>query len=475
MVINSDIVFDIDLKALCTYHQQSANPVTMVMHDYPAFNSVSVNSDDCVARFAAGKIPPASLDPSERLLAFTGIQVLDPLVLDYIPPEQFYSSIDAYSRLIDAGFQINAYIPERIYWRDIGTPASYLQTVFEQMAASAFPKIWPESYQNPHEFALASLSRNQLKGDGSDRKWSRVVSGEHSLIMVEHGIAEPEPPSEAKSFLCIGDHLLRQGVAVPQIYAGDAFAGLMLLEDLGDISLQAAIQNDKNEQGVILLYQQVIDQLVTMHQSAAKGFDTAWTYQSACYDPTLILEKECRYFLEAFVRDYGQLEAAFQQYEEEFNYLAENALKGAHIGFMHRDLQSRNIMICKGRPFFIDFQGGRLGPIQYDLASLLIDPYVNLPEEIQQCLLTYGIQMLSRATSVDPASFKQCYAYCALARNLQMLGAFGYLSHHKQKSYFKQYIPIALKSLAHRLDQFSATEFKQLKLLSKRLVEILCK
>jgi aminoglycoside/choline kinase family phosphotransferase len=171
------------------------------------------------------------------------------------------------------------------------------------------------------------------------------------------------------------------------------------------------------------------------------------------------------------VREYAQLEASFHQFEKEFNHLAEKALLGALFGFMHRDLQSRNIMIHQDEPYFIDFQGGRLGPLQYDLASLLIDPYVNLAEAMQRSLLNYCVKSLSLTKNIDPFAFEQCFSYCALARNLQMLGAFGFLSLRKQKPYFKKYIPIALKSLKNRLDQFKPAEFGQLRLLVDKLMD----
>src|SRR5210317_1459900 len=121
------------------------------------------------------------------------------------------------------------------------------------------------------------------------------------------------------------------------------------------------------------------------------------------------------------------------------------------MGFMHRDMQSRNIMI-KGRDiYFIDFQGGRIGPIQYDLASLLIDPYVELPHAIQAQLIDYSIEVLAAQTELTPEKFLSCYHYCRLTRNLQILGAYAYLSKVKGKKHFESYIPAAVRSLRSNL------------------------
>ncbi len=121
-------------------------------------------------------------------------------------------------------------------------------------------------------------------------------------------------------------------------------------------------------------------------------------------------------------------------------------------------------MVKNGDYYFIDFQGGRMGPIEYDLASLLIDPYVSLPYPVQNQLLEYCIEKLLSSVDFDPDKFRTCFRYCALTRNLQILGAFGYLSKVKGKTYFEQYIPKAVETLKKNL--FSLSDFKLPKLMS---------
>jgi aminoglycoside/choline kinase family phosphotransferase len=161
----------------------------------------------------------------------------------------------------------------------------------------------------------------------------------------------------------------------------------------------------------------------------------------------MILEKECRYFVEAFLNTYCNLDLSFDRFKDEFVSLSEKALKFAVTGFMHRDFQSRNIMFKENRPYVIDFQGGRRGPVQYDLASLLIDPYVELSESVRKDLAGYGAEKMSGLKAIDTDRFMTGYRYCCITRNLQILGAFGFLSRVKNKPSFENYIPAASRTL----------------------------
>jgi aminoglycoside/choline kinase family phosphotransferase len=194
-----------------------------------------------------------------------------------------------------------------------------------------------------------------------------------------------------------------------------------------------------------------------------KQFDRSWPYQTQYYDKEVILENECRYFVDAFLRRYLNLNVCYDDFKDEFILLADKALEFSVNGFMHRDFQSRNIMIKNRKPYFIDFQGGRIGPIQYDLASLLIDPYVALSRHVQDQLLDYCVDKLLSYIHIDKKKFCLCYKYCAITRNLQMLGAFGYLSLVKGKTYFEQFIPAATESLKYNLSVVEDTQFPRLK------------
>jgi len=346
-------------------------------------------------------------------------------------------------------------------WKDIGTPQRYRQTVLARMAPHAFQRAFGINVRGPVDYA-------PLPGDGSDRKWYRVSAGARKLILADHGIRKQEAPSEVDAFVAIGRHLLNRGIPVPEIFLSDTFSGLVFLEDLGDDSLQKVVRGLEDRDAVSACYRAVIDILVKVSVAGAVGFDPGWTYQTPEYDRALILEKECRYFVDAFLNGYLKRRVLFAAVEEEFSILADNALRYAAIGLMHRDLQSRNIMVKNGRCYLIDFQGGRIGPIQYDLASLLIDPYVELPPEMQAGLLSYCFANYAKHSDISRDAFEKGYRYCALTRNLQMLGAFGCLSRQKGKTYFEKYIPPAIKTLKDNLGMVPE-EFSRLRRIVNHL------
>lgn len=442
MVINADIVTTIDFKAVYDFHCQHRHPVTLVLADDPEFNSVKIDANGFVTEFHNAKT--ASDRFTESALTFTGIQVLDREILKFITPRIPSSSIDAYTRMLAEGKNIKAYISHETDWKDIGTPERYKSAAFESMVSNTFQQVLPDTRPR-------AASREHLKGDGSDRQWYRLKMGQESMILVDHGIRTSDRINETDAFVNIGRYLFNQGLPVPQIYEADTFAGYVFLEDLGNIDLQGAVRQSGSFKKIIDLYQRVIHLLMKFSSSDADQFNPAWCYQTPRYDKGLILEKECRYFVEAFLNSYLGLKIEYSDLKKEFEYLAENALKHSVQGLMHRDFQSRNIMIKNDQIYFIDFQGARMGPIQYDLASLLIDPYVDLPQDIQTQLLAYALEKLQERMRLAAANFNWCYRFCSLTRNLQILGAFGYLTRIKGKMHFEKYIPPAVRTLAHNL------------------------
>jgi len=457
MVVNSDIVTDIDLRKVYDYHLNHKNPVTLVLYDNHTFNSVSFNKNGFITNFEK-----ESSIPSSAMLTFTGIQVINPEVLDFIPANVFSSIIDAYKKMISKGEKIKAFISEKDYWQDIGTHASYKKAVFDMMAPEAFNKAFPDSL--PHK-----IEQTKLKGDGSERKWYRLTAENRSLIMADHGIRDISETCEVDSFVAIGLHLHEAKLPVPKIHMYDTFSGLVFLEDLGDVNLQTLVQKAENPEVIFSHYKSVINCFIDVSVSGATGFDLSWTYQSETYDKNLIMERECRYFVEAFLTGYLGIHSNFEDLKDEFSLLADHALVSSFNGFMHRDLQSHNIMVKNGDYYFIDFQGGRMGPIEYDLASLLIDPYVSLPYPVQDQLLEYCIEKLLSSVDFDPDKFRTCFKYCALTRNLQILGAFGYLSKVKVKTYFEKYIPQAVETLKKNLFSLFSLELPKLMSIVKKI------
>ncbi|MGD8835182.1 MAG: sugar phosphate nucleotidyltransferase [Desulfobacteraceae bacterium] len=457
LVINADIVSNIDLARVCEYHQNHAHPVTMVMHDHARFNSVSVDAEDFITGFG-----PRRQNPQHRTLAFTGIHVLDRCVLNYLPPQGPAHIIDAYTKMIEAGERIKAQVIRGHRWYDIGTPENYQSAVYDHMAPEAFIKAFGHR-------PAGALQKVPLKGDGSDRRWSRIHDTENSLIVVEHGIRSSTGVQEVDAYVSIGRHLAAHRVAVPKIHAHDRHAGLVFNQDLGDTHLQTFIgKMDANES--CKHYQAVIDQWIVMAVEAGRSFDTVWTYQTPYYDAQVVLDNECRYFTQAFVEGYLGWPPAYEELRQEFEQLAEKIMQAGIAGFVHRDFQSRNIMIQGEKPYFIDFQGGRLGPIQYDLASLLIDPYTDLPGPVQSQLLVYAVEKLRNCIEFNRDQFLKGYGFCAVSRNLQILGAFAFLSRIKGKPHFETYIPIAARSLQRNLACLKGLSLPKLEKIAEKIV-----
>lgn len=452
MVVNGDIVFNYDLKKIYDFHLSHDHPVTMVLCNDSEFNTVGINPDHFVTGFQTAAAKATITDSAEGMpaaakfqLTFTGIHVIDTEILDHIAPGQFVNIIDVYAKLLSKGRKIKAYVDEMSTWKDIGTPQRYRQAAYARMAPAAFAAAFGQSAS---QYVSSTIKKTPLKGDGSDRRWYRLKNNANRLVMVDHGIRPTDKVGEADAFAAIGRHLRQKGLAVPRIHLADPFAGLVFMQDLGDTHLQAHVAAMNHDDEILDCYRLVIDGAVSMWKRGAQGFNKNWAYQGAAYDEALIVEKECRYFVEAFLHGFLNIELEFDTLAPEFYDLAQKAVRYGLNGFMHRDLQSRNIMIHERRPFFIDFQGGRLGPLQYDLASLLIDPYVNLAPHIQNKLVDYCRTLIP---ADDAKKFQRGYDYCRITRNLQMLGAFGFLSRQKNKPFFEAYIAPAIATLKTNL------------------------
>jgi aminoglycoside/choline kinase family phosphotransferase len=216
------------------------------------------------------------------------------------------------------------------------------------------------------------------------------------------------------------------------------------------------------------LYRRVIEALIHMSEAGIRGFDPAWCHQGSRYDRQTVVECEGRYFIDAYVRGVAGATVGDDVIMPAFEHLARCIERVRPVGFMHRDFQSRNIMVAGDRIGIIDYQGGRRGPLAYDLASLLIDPYVDLPADLQAALLADAVTALG-LSGQGAQDFIAGYRYCALARNLQILGAFGFLWRIKGKAGFAGYTPAALAGLKRRLTEMADPALAPLQALVRKL------
>jgi aminoglycoside/choline kinase family phosphotransferase len=289
-----------------------------------------------------------------------------------------------------------------------------------------------------------------LAGDGSDRLFFRLP-GEPSLVLLYH----PQPPgqkvTENDSYFLIGRHLKARGVPVPEIFVYCREEGWMLLEDVGDLSLATAVEENPSDKEIPARYRQALEILVDQQLKGGQGFNPDWCFDTPAVTRPFLLERECRYFVWAFLQGYLGLEVVEADLVPDFERLLAGIRTEESPYFLHRDFQSRNLFVQGGRLRVLDFQGGRLGPLGYDLAALLIDPYVDLPPDRQEELVSLYQELLGQHLPVGAGNFQEQYERLALCRNLQILGAFGFLTREKGKPQFARYIPPAVAGLRRRL------------------------
>uniref|UniRef100_A0A7C3UXE6 Aminoglycoside phosphotransferase n=1 Tax=Desulfobacca acetoxidans TaxID=60893 RepID=A0A7C3UXE6_9BACT len=306
-----------------------------------------------------------------------------------------------------------------------------------------------------------------LAGDGSDRRFFRVPGGT-SLVLLYH----PRPPgarvTENDSYALIGRHLKARGVPVPEIYVYCREENWLLLEDVGDLSLAEAAAGAAGDREILAWYQQALRILVNQQIAGRQGFNPAWCFDTPAVTRQFLWERECRYFVRAFLQGYLGLDLDEADLQPDFERLLAGCRPEESAFFLHRDFQSKNLFVQGENLRVLDFQGGRLGPLAYDLAALLIDPYVDLDPVRQEELFSAYLDLLANQAAVDRPAFREQYDHLALCRNLQILGAFGFLTRVKGKGQFARYIPTAVAGLRRRLAP-RATDFPRLAAMMDKL------
>lgn len=307
-----------------------------------------------------------------------------------------------------------------------------------------------------------------LRGDGSDRGFLRICEAGRSLIAILPSPTMVHALAEARAVWEIGRHLAVRSVPVPALFGFDPSTGIVLCEDLGDCQFQGIIAAGSPAE-VAGLYRQALELLLQMQLGGRTGFDPQWCWDTPVYDRELMLARESGYFRDACCRDYLGMTGLLPGLEEDFRRLADLAAGHPAGFFLHRDFQSRNLIVKDGRLRVLDFQGGRLGPLGYDLASLLNDPYVDLPVATREELFGYYLQLLSDQAPELIDGFVEGYLWLALQRNLQILGAFAFLSKVKGKSFFQAYLLPAAVNLRRLLQGPGGVKLPVLRALAAEL------
>ncbi len=285
-----------------------------------------------------------------------------------------------------------------------------------------------------------------LQGElgGSGRKIIRLANENVTAIGILYGVRE-----ENVAFLEFSKHFRRHGLPVPEIYAEDLSHGAYLEEDLGDTTLFEFLS--KNRAGgniapqVVEAYRKVVAVLPRFQAEAGRDLNYKVCYPCASFDRQSIAW-DLNYFKYYFLRLAG-IPFNEQALEDDFGRLTEFLLSAPRDYFLYRDFQSRNIMLRNGDPFFVDYQGGRKGALQYDIASLLYDAKADLPPELRQQLLDHYLDRLSSFIKLDRAAFMQHFYPYVYIRIMQALGAYGFRGFYERKAHFLQSVPYALKNL----------------------------
>ena len=289
-----------------------------------------------------------------------------------------------------------------------------------------------------------------ISGGGSDRSFFRIEKqGKSNILMVS-----PAQDGDFRYYCEIGRFLRALGIGVPEFYEADQEKKILFMEDVGEESLYLKFQRGMKEDEVTYWYHKVLETLAQMQVEGEKK----WTDCPAVTERTFdyqTLRWETEYFQENFLGKYCGIAIPDQTgLSREFKALAEK-VASEPLYFMHRDFQSQNIMVHHDEVRIIDFQGARRGLLQYDVAAVLKDAYVVLPETTRKKLLVFYLDKLEDhgLTIVDRDHFYEVFILAGLQRNMQALGAFSFLSLVKGKEWFKQYIPAGVAYLDQALQE----------------------
>jgi aminoglycoside/choline kinase family phosphotransferase len=292
----------------------------------------------------------------------------------------------------------------------------------------------------------------RLPETASGRKYYRLQAGKTTAIGVHN-----DNKRENDAFLYLSSHLKKHNVNVPDVYRADINKGIYLIQDLGDINLYIYAEDIKGKENYSDLatgiYRKVIDEMPKIQIKASGDMDFSMCYPRAEFDYQSIMW-DLNYFKYYFLKLAG-VKFDEQYLEDDFQVFVRYLLEADSNYFLYRDFQSRNIMIKDDELYFIDYQGGRRGALQYDLASLLFEAKTVLTVGARQELLDYYIKINSKERSFNSKQFIKFYPSYILARIVQAMGAYGYRGYFERKSFFLRSIPYAVRNIEWLINNFN--------------------
>ncbi|HEX4537579.1 MAG TPA: RNase adapter RapZ [Candidatus Acidoferrum sp.] len=285
-----------------------------------------------------------------------------------------------------------------------------------------------------------------LQGElgGSGRQVIRLSNEKNTAIGIVYGVRE-----ENIAFLDFSKHFRKHGLPVPEIYGEDLDHGVYLEEDLGNTTLYEFLSKNRKAAAVaapvVEAYRKVVAILPRFQAEAGRDVNYEACYPIGSFDRQSVAW-DLNYFKYYFLRLAG-VPFNEQALEDDFGRLTDFLMSADRHYFLYRDFQSRNIVLRAGQPFFVDYQGGRKGALQYDIASLLFDAKADLPPELRQELLDHYLDALGGYIKVDREAFMKHYYAYVYVRILQALGAYGFRGFYERKQHFLQSVPFAMKNL----------------------------
>jgi len=289
----------------------------------------------------------------------------------------------------------------------------------------------------------------ELPQSGSNRKYFRLKEKNISAIGVYNFNY-----NENVAFINFTKQFLQSRINVPEIYSEDLVENIYLIQDLGDTQLLSWLSSNRTGNSfpvnAIEIYKNVIQELVRIQIVAGRNFNYSKCFQHAVFDEEAI-QFDLNYFRTNYVNAL-KLKYNENKLQTDFNIFSKYLLKADNNYFMFRDFQSRNIMMVNQAPFFIDYQGGRKGALQYDLVSLLFQAKAQIPEDVKLILLEHYLKTSSLFIPINKDDFIEFYYAFALIRVLQTLGAYGLRGLIENKSHFIESIPMAISNLVYLKD-----------------------
>ena len=291
----------------------------------------------------------------------------------------------------------------------------------------------------------------ELNSSGSNRRYFRLKGGNISVIGVVGTNVE-----ENNAFVKLARHFIEKGIRVPKVLSVSEDEMRYIQEDLGDDQLYKLVSHGR-ESGEYSSYESMLlcramETLPKIQFKGAQGLDWSICYPEPAFNERMVMF-DLNYFKYCFLKATG-LEFNETRLQDDLEKLKEDLLKDeGYETFMYRDFQARNVMVKDGEPYFIDFQGGRRGPIYYDVASFIWQARSRYPENLRKEMVQTYLTALKGYTQVDETVFHERLRLFVLFRTLQVLGAYGFRGYFEKKPHFLASVPYALSNLRKLLQK----------------------